>query len=70
MDLKPKAIEKLKEIMKRDYGVSLSDSEANELGGSLLRLTKIAGVALARAEEKNSSVQARERRSLKPKTST
>lgn len=69
MKLKPKAIEELKEIMKRDYGAVLSDSEAGELGGSLLRLTKMAGVALARADEKNSSVQARERSSLKPKTS-
>jgi hypothetical protein len=59
MNLKPKAMEELKEIMKRDYGASLSDSEANDLGCSLLRLTKIAGVALARANEKNSPVQAR-----------
>lgn len=59
MELKPKSLEELKKIMKRDYGASLSDSEANELGGSLLRLTKMAGVALARAEEKNSFIQAR-----------
>ena len=59
MNLKPKAIEELKEIMQRDYGVTLSDTQAKDLGRSLLRLSRMARVALARADEKESSVQVR-----------
>ena len=46
-----KAIQDLKEIALRDYGVSISDEQADELGVSLLRLTRIAVVALAQASK-------------------
>ncbi len=52
-----------------NYGLILDNAEANEIGLSLLRLTRIANVALARADERNSSAEARERNSLEPKTS-
>lgn len=41
MDLKKQTIEGLKKIVEKDYGVLLSDSEANEFGSSLLRLTRL-----------------------------
>ncbi len=41
MDLKKQTIEELKGVVKKDYGVLLSDSEANEFGSSLLRLTRL-----------------------------
>jgi len=69
MSLKPRVIEELKSIVERDYGVSISDSEANDFGSSLIRLTGMACTALARAEEINSSVQAKEEHSFKPNTS-
>lgn len=50
--LSKKQIETLKEIMLRDYGVHLTDEEAQGLGVSLLRVSKLASVALARADEK------------------
>lgn len=65
-----KALHELKEIMHRDYGVSISDNQAEELGTALLRITRVAVAVLARAEERSSSVQAREGISLDPKTST
>jgi hypothetical protein len=52
MQLKKRTIEELKEIVKRDYGILLSDEEANEFGSSLLRITRLAVTALARADEK------------------
>ena len=52
MTLKPKATQELKEIMLRDYGATLTDEEAQELGLSLLRVSKLASIALARADEK------------------
>jgi len=52
MTFKPKAIQELKEIMFRDYGATLTDEEAQGLGLSLLRISKLASVALARADEK------------------
>lgn len=64
MNLKPKAIKDLQEIVQRDYGVALSDDDANSFGASLLRITRITNLAFARAGEKVSSVQARERNSL------
>ena len=70
MELKKITKENLKKIIHQDYGVELSDEKANELGYSLLRLTKLAIVALARAEEKNSSVQARGRKLLGANTNT
>lgn len=53
MTFKPKTIQELKEIMFRDYGATLTDEEAQGLGLSLLRISKLASVALARADEKN-----------------
>lgn len=69
MQLKEKTTQKLLEIIKEDYGISLNKEEAQQLGFSLLRLTRIASVAFARAEEKRSSVQARGRTPLEAKTS-
>lgn len=54
MQLKPESLEKLKLIMRRDYGVNLSDEEANRLGFSLLKLSRLAMTALNQAEEKYS----------------
>lgn len=42
MNLKKKTIQDLQKIIKRDYGQILSEEEANELGTSLLRLTRLA----------------------------
>jgi hypothetical protein len=42
MRLKKKTIEDFQKIIKRDYGQILSEEEANELGTSLLCLTKLA----------------------------
>lgn len=55
MNLTGNTKQKLQEVMLRDYGVSLSEEEANKFGQSLLRLTRIAIVALARAEENQGS---------------
>lgn len=70
MELKKITKENLKKIIHQDYGVELSDEQANELGYSLLRLTRLTGIAFTRAEEKNSSVQARERNPLGANTNT
>jgi len=59
MNLKKQTIEKLREIIKKDYGVYLNNEEINKLGISLLRLSKLTCIAFARVDEKNSSVQAR-----------
>ena len=69
MKLKERTLQELREIVATDYGVSISDDEAKDLGVSLLRLTRIGCVALARADEKKASIQARGR-PLEPKTST
>lgn len=42
MKLKAKTIQDLQKIIKRDYGVEISEEDAQSLGGSLLRLTKLA----------------------------
>jgi hypothetical protein len=52
MRLKKKTIEDFQKIIKRDYGQILSEEEVNELGTSLLRLTKLALTAQARAIKK------------------
>ena len=52
MHLKKRTIQDLQKIIKRDYGQTLSEEEANELGTSLLRLTKLALTAQVRALEK------------------
>ncbi len=51
MELKARTIEELKKIVEKDYGVFISNAEANKLGLSLLRLTRLATAALARTEE-------------------
>lgn len=52
MRLKAKTIQDFKKIIKRDYGQILSEEDANELGISLLRLTRLALTAQARTLEK------------------
>lgn len=42
MTLSEKAIKNLQKIIEKDYGQTLNEEDANELGTSLLRLTKIA----------------------------
>lgn len=69
MKLNIKAIQELQDLMNRDYGISLSVDDAQAFGVSLLRLTKISIAALARADETDSSIQAREGYSLEAKTS-
>jgi hypothetical protein len=64
MQLKKKTLQEFRDIIGRDSGVLISDHQANELGISLLRLTRVAVAALARAGERKSSVHARERTSL------
>jgi len=41
MILKARTIKDLQKIIKRDYGVEISEEDAQELGGSLLRLTRL-----------------------------
>lgn len=61
MKLKKKTIDELKEIITMDYQVSLSEEELMNFGTMLLRFTRLATTALARADEKkNSSIQVRE----------
>ncbi len=67
--LPSKARRELKEIIARDYGVMISDDQAEELGVSLLRITRVGLAALARANDQRSLVQARESNSLESKTS-
>ncbi len=50
--LSKKALEELKTIIKNDYGQVVSDQDAEELGVSLLRLTKVSLQVLAREHEK------------------
>lgn len=42
MKLKQKTTKELQEIIERDYGQKINEDEAQELGTSLLRLTKLA----------------------------
>ena len=65
-----KAIQELKEIVLRDYGATISDDQAEELGVSLLRLTRVALSTLTRTNAKSAFVGAREEISLGAKTST
>ena len=69
MKLKKKTIDELREIMSKDYGTSLSDEALINLGTTLLKLTRIAADSLARADEKSSSIQARESSFLGANTS-
>ena len=60
MQLQKHAITELRKIVLEDYDFDANDQEANELGCSLLRLARVANVALARADEKRgSSAEAR-----------
>lgn len=68
MKLKPKTLIKLKEILLRDHGIVVDENELNDFGVSLLKITRLAVTALARADD-NSSIQARERTSLESNTS-
>lgn len=52
MNLNKKTIQEFQKIIERDYGQTLSEEEANELGTSLLRLTRLALTSQARALEK------------------
>lgn len=56
-------------IMERDYKVTLTDEQAEELGVALLRLTRVALTALARDEDQKSKVLASAEIALDPKTS-
>ncbi|MDO8589972.1 MAG: hypothetical protein Q7R69_01745 [bacterium] len=55
--LSPQAIEKLRLILYKDYGKQMSEDETQVFGVSLLRLARLASVALARAEERRSIVK-------------
>lgn len=59
MELKLSTTEELKNIIKKDYGSEISNEQVKNLGVILLRLTKLSVTALARVDEKNSSIQAR-----------
>ena len=50
--LSKKAKDDFKKIIKKDYGADLTDDQAEELGVSLLRLTRVGLSALARAHDK------------------
>ena len=50
--LKQNTIGELKKIIEKDYGISIGDEQANELGVSILRLARLALIGLARAKEK------------------
>jgi hypothetical protein len=51
-ELRQKTTDELKRIIEKDYHVSITDAHAKVLGLSLLRLARLAMIALARAEEK------------------
>lgn len=68
--LPSKASQQLKEIIARDYGVAISDDQAQELGVSLLRLTRVGLAALARANDQKVARSGEGESSLEPKTST
>lgn len=55
MNLSNSAINDLKKIMKKDYGKDITDEEAQELGVSLLRLTRVGLSATARAIDKENA---------------
>jgi hypothetical protein len=55
MNLSKKAIEEFKAIIKKDYGKDITDEEAQELGVTLLRLTRVGLAATARAIDKENA---------------
>jgi len=52
--LNPKSLEKLKQLIQRDYSVALTDEEAEALGISMLKITRLAMSAFNREEAKRS----------------
>lgn len=52
MELKSQTILELKAIVEKDYGVLLSDDEANQMANALLRLTRLSLATIARLEER------------------
>lgn len=56
--LTKKAREELKMILRKDYGQDVSDEDAEELGVSLLRLTRVSLQVLARKHEKETKEKA------------
>ena len=52
MKLKTKTIKELQEIMKKDYGMSISEEVAADLGSRLLSLSRIAINVTAREMKK------------------
>ena len=70
MQFKKQTTEELKKIIRNDYCISLSENETEELGTSLLKITRLGLTALARADEmKNSSIVTRMECALESKTS-
>ena len=51
MRLKTQSVKELQAILKRDYGRDVSEEEAQKIGASLLRLTRIAIRTMASLEE-------------------
>jgi hypothetical protein len=51
MDLKRNSLEELKTIIKKDYGVELNDENANRLGSSLLKLSRLSINILNKSKE-------------------
>jgi hypothetical protein len=54
-NLKKQTIESLKKILEKDYKISINETDANSLGVSLLRLSRLALVGLARAKERENN---------------
>lgn len=52
MNLPRKALKELQQILEKDYGQKLSDKDANELGVSVLRLTRVGLAVLTRLNKK------------------
>ncbi len=57
MQLKAKSLDDLKTIIQNDYGVVLSNENANRFGTSLLKLSRLATTAVDKAEEYISMVK-------------
>ncbi len=53
--LKKSTNEELRKIIKKDYGNSINETEANSLGVCLLRLSKLALIGIARAKERETN---------------
>jgi len=51
MQLNAKSLEELKTIIKNDYGVELTDEDTNRLGSSLLKLSRLASIALNKSKK-------------------